>query len=368
MKIEDVIKQLQSALPKFTDQLTDNFDVSSLTRSGTTVTAVVTAPHLLTTGDFAFILGAKKAVPITTLTQTNGIANAETSEDHDLTFSQAEKDLKQLTYVDISGAVETDYNGSHELLSAVNRRNFTYEIDSGASSPATGSPVLLEEEIGYNGWHEVTVVDPTTFTYEITQTPQSPAAGTIEARLRPRISGAVSGEQAVDAYTKKLPNELWAFVVMGDKVANKSREVMSDATTTPGKGAEYRQLFIQPFSIFTIFPSTLYIAARQTRDAADDLVLPLFKSLLRVNLPTGFSEIPFSGTTFSTDRFSLYNNAIYVHEYEFETTGWITYDDTTNPEESVAFRNILIDFESDLSTTAGTIMTAEIDLDEEQLT
>lgn len=368
MKTEDIIRQLQGALPNFTDKFTDNFSVSSLTRSGTTVTAITTAPHLLSTGGYAFIFGAKNPVVISTLTQAGGIASAETATDHNLVFSQAEKKLNQETYVDIDGATETKYNGTHELLSSVNRRNFTYSIDATAASPAGGSPELLQDNGGYNGWHQVTVVDPTTFTYEITETPNSPAAGTIEARVYPRITGAVSSEKVIAAYTKKPPDELFAFVVVNDKVANKSREVMSDATTTPGRGAEYRQLVIQPFTVFVIFPTTQSIAGRQERDAADDLVRPFMRSLLRVKFPTGFTEDPFSGCTFSTDGFFEYNEAIYVHAYQFETTAWITYGDTTAPEIPAAFRTINLNFKSTLSDTAGTIMTAKIDLDEDQLT
>lgn len=368
MRAEDIIRQLQAVLPKQTNSFTDNFSVTSLTRNGTTVTAITVSPHLLATDDYAFILGAENPITISSLTQVGGVASVITAEDHDLTLAPEEVALGIFTDIEITGAIETDYNGTHRLLSVPNRREFTYQIVTTAPVTATGSPILIQSGAGYNGWYETTVVDTTTFSYETNYTPNSPAIGTIEARLRPRISGVVDTDALMGAYTKKPPGHLWAFVVVGDKVANKSRNVTSDATSIQGRGAEYRQLVIQPFGVYCLFPSTESIVGRQERDAADDLVLPFLKSLLRVKFPTGFAEDPFSGVTFSTDRFIGYNNAVYIHEYAFETTAWITYGDTTDPEDNVAFRDIYLNFETNLSETAEVVMTAKVDLDEEQLT
>ncbi len=365
MKASSVIQQLQSVLPNHTDSFTDNFSVTSLVRASTTVTAITSAVHGLITNDFAFIYGATNQISIISLTQIGGIATAITATDHDLTLCSAEVALGRVVTVEISGAAESDYNGTHTLLSVPDRNTFTYKIVATAPATATGTIFLENYGLGYVGWHQVTVIDTTTFTYETTETPNSPAGGTIEARLRPRISGAVSIDQIEQAYTKKQPTKLWAFVVIGDKVANKNREVLSDATMTQGIGESYRQLVIQPFSIFCLLPSTVSIVARQERDAADDLVLPFCKSLLRLRFPSGFAEDSFSGVVFSYDRFSAYSEAYYVHEYAFETTARLTYGDTLDPEHSMAFRDIDLEFETTLNTSAGVVMTASIDLDED---
>lgn len=373
MKIEDVIQQLQCTLPIYTDALTDNFDVSAAIRTGTTITIATTQPHGLSTGNYALITGARNPISISGLGQTGGIATATTSEDHDLTFNQQEFNYQQYTYIEIAGANEAQYNGIHRLRGVENRREFSFEVDSGSPSPATGTIYLLQTGRGYNGWYQVTVIDPNTFTYESTEfAPNSPAQGAIKAKLRPRISGGVNADEVIRAYTKQIDagaiRVLWAFVVMGDKIANKDRTVNTDATSSFDRGAEYRQEFIQPFSIYAIFPATNSIVARKERDDADELVLPLCKSLLRLKLPTGFSEAEgHSGATFLSDRFSLYNNGIYVHEYTFETTGYITYNDTLAPEDSFAFRDISLNFKS-IFNPDQIAMTANIDLDEDQLT
>lgn len=365
MRAIDVVNELYSRLPHFTDNFTDNFDITSLTRSGDIATAITTTAHGLNAAEtnYAFVDGARNPIVISSLTQAKGIAIAETAEDHDLTFSDDEFRLGQFYYVEISGVNEAEYNGSHKILGVPDRTHFEYEIDSSAPSPATGSPLLLQSGVGYNGWHEVIdIPDTTTFTYTIDPNyePNSPAVGTIRAKLRPRISRAVQAEEAISAYTKKNTDELWAFVVIGNRVANKDRHVISDATATPGRGDEYRQKMIQPFSIFTIFPAISEIAAGKERDNADDLTKAFLKSTLRIRFPTGFEEEPYSGTVFSGDRFFLYNKAVYVHEYAFETTAWITYGDTTDPEHSVALKKIDLTF--DWTIGNGEPMTAEIDL------
>ena len=425
MKAIDVVEQLYSALPHYTDKFTDNFNVTSLAKSGTTVTAVLDAPHEFNVieTNYAFIDGAKNPVVISSMGQTKGVATAQTATAHDLTLSDEEKRLKLSVFIEINGATEIQYNGTHELLDVIDEFNFKFKIDSSAPTTATGSPLLLQDGRDYNGWHLVTSIPPTptqtlnitsltsssgiaeaqtvnphnystgmtitiagadqseyngsfqitvtdidkfqyaisgtpvspatgtitssasiSFTYESNDPVNSPAVGTITARLRPRISRVVEENQAITAYTEQNLDKLWAFVVIGDRIANKSREVMSDATNTVGRGEEFRQLMIQPFSIFTIFPATQEIAAAKERDNADDLTLPFLKSLLRVKFPSGFEEDAYSGTIFSGDRFFLYNKAIYVHEYAFETTAWVVYGDTIEPEHSVAFNEIDLEF------------------------
>jgi hypothetical protein len=364
MRAIEVIKQLQMMLPQYTDAFTDNFSVANMTRVGTTVSVTTATDHGLASNDYANIVGAKTYITIDTLTQINGVATATTSQDHTLTLAQEEVRLGREKFVNISGANESEYNGSHKLLSVPDRGTFTFEISPSAPTPATGSPILEIFGLGYEGRHLVTVVDPTNFTFQTSETPNSPAIGTIEARTKARISGAVEPAVAELAYTKKEPGKIWAFVVTGDKVANKDRHNKSDAISAFGSGDEYRQLVIQPFSILCFFPATDYIAARQSRDAADDLVLPFCKSLLRFKIfSPNFTEDPYSGTVFSGDRFLLYNNAYYVHQYDFETTAWMVYGDTIDPEYEAAFRDISLSFESSLNPDAGVIMTADIKLD-----
>lgn len=100
--------------------------VSSITRSGSTATVTTSAPHTLVTGD----------------------------------------------NVTISGATQTEYNGTY-TITVTGGSTFTYTVTGTPATPATGSPVIATEGayyaatdftkgavIGANGgWHEITDAD-----------------------------------------------------------------------------------------------------------------------------------------------------------------------------------------------------------------
>lgn len=365
MKAEDVIKQLRSRLPRFTNYFSDEFQIISLTRSGTTVTAVTSTDHNLQTGYYVHINNAITPFSINSLTRVGDIATAITNNAHDLTENWP-TDKPNVSIID---ANEAEYNGSHELLTVPNRKTFTYDVQGEPATPATGTPKLLSVlYIGYNGWHQVIVINSTTFTYEIDTEPESPALGdNITARTRARISGAVTAQRALDSYTEQKYNELWAFVVPGNTVANKDRAVFTDSTAKYGKGEDYRQEIIAPFSIYIITPASNDIAGRHERDLMEDLLRPLTKSLLRFKFPTGLIEDPYSGCIFSSHGFFDYVGSYYVHEFVFETTGWLVEADTLDFEPNVAFRDIFINYGSSFETSNDIIMTDHVDLDDEPL-
>ena len=85
MKASDVIIQLQTKLPEQTNLFSTEHNITSLTRSGSTVTAVTDAPHGLADNQIVVINGAIDLNPITSLTFANGLVTAETQNDHNLT-------------------------------------------------------------------------------------------------------------------------------------------------------------------------------------------------------------------------------------------------------------------------------------------
>lgn len=75
-----------------------------------------------------------KRAPLTiaSLTQSSGTATATVSAGHQLETGDS---------VYISGATETEYNGDF-IVTVSSSTVFTYSVDSSATSPATGTPVL----------------------------------------------------------------------------------------------------------------------------------------------------------------------------------------------------------------------------------
>jgi hypothetical protein len=343
MKAEEIINQLRRTLPFITDSFTDNISISSLNRSGSTVTAVSTSPHGLDTGDYAFIKGAYNPINITSAVRTGTSVLCTTSDTHDLTEGFNCEVL-------ISGFNEAEYNGTFDLVSVTDRNTFTYEVQSGLSNQPTGTGVLNEDlaisflnnlDFGYNGYRQITKVDDTTFTYNIANTPNSPATGTITASINPRISGAISFEVAKASYEKQTTGKLWAFVIIEDGAAGRDRRQDSDTTYTDERGNYYLQDYIQPFSVYVFSPCKNEYSARATRDLMSDVRINLYKSLLTYKPDTGFSDEKKYGITAVSDNFSEYNNSYYIHRFQFEIMSSILVEDVFK-EYSVALQSITV--------------------------
>ena len=357
-KANDIIKQLYAVLPQLTDLFTDEISITSLTRSGTTVTAVTASVHGLNSGDFVNILGAFSPIEISSLTRDGDIATAITNQSHDLTQGFTET-------VEIDGADQTDYNGTKTLFAVDSRTQFAFEVSGSPITPATGAIFLLENfSEGYNGRHEITVLDTTSFTYEITQTPLSPAQGTIIMRKGVRVSGGVNIERIIDSYTKQNANDLWAFVVLGNTVASKNRATLSDATSTPfARGEDTRQRVIDNFAIFTIIPTRDEISGLEARDLAEDILPILLKSVGGVKFSSGLCSGDAFITIFDSHNTFLYQGSYYVHQFNFQIVKDITTDDLVEPDFNVAFRDISIQYLDFTDDGDEVIMTSEIELD-----
>ncbi len=359
MNASDVVKQLWKVVPTITDLFTDNVGIVSITSSGTTATVTTSSDHNLENGDIAIIVGALAPNPITELTQIGNVASVTTTVPHDVTEGFKGTIIDPIV---VEGSTESDYNGSHDLIAVENRFKFEYQISGDPVSPATGSPILFENlKFGYNGTFNVIVTGVTTFTYELPQALISPAGGTISCKVRPRISALVSLERAQKVYTKQGFNEIWAFVVLGSRTANNDRTTNTDAINTLANGSDYRQFILQPLSIYLFIPASTEIGAATARDLANDLAVPFSSALLRTKFQSQFSSQPYSGIVFESDAFAAYNGALYVHEYVFQSSEYITYPDTMEPDFGVPFREIDITY---LSYFNGEeIMTDKIPLD-----
>jgi len=362
MRAKDFILQLSAKLPQLVDDFTTSFAVSSLTRSGTTVTATTTTAHGLTVGKSVNIVGAQTPIDISSIARVGIIATMVTATDHDMTEGA-------FTTVEINGATEPEFNGTFTLLRVKNRRTITFQVvDSGPTS-VTGSPLLLNGSSplqSYNGLKKVTTVPTTTtFTYEIADsTLFTPAAGTITAKTAPRISGAATDERAIESYTKQSVNDAWLYVVMNDGVANKSRTLDIDGTDNIQRTNHFKQFVTQTVSLFVFIPTSGQISGRKSRDRAEELLLPICQSILFAKFDSLMSNGKYNSLMFNEHGFHGYNNAFYIHRYTFEMTILFGINDTIGADEDVAFRDISMTQAHDVGTG---IITTDIDLDDEPL-
>jgi hypothetical protein len=112
MKTEEIVNQLKAILPRYTGDFTTNLSVSSLTQTAGVATATTATAHGLTVGKKVLIVGAKVPLTITSLTRVGNYVLAITSGKHPL--------IRGNTTVEISGANQSDYNGTKTLYTDKN--------------------------------------------------------------------------------------------------------------------------------------------------------------------------------------------------------------------------------------------------------
>lgn len=363
MKISDVVLQLAATLPQLDDTFTDNASVTSLTRSGTTVTVTTAGAHNYTINQGVNIVGAQTPISVVSLTRVGTMGFVETTTDHDFTLGVT------LT-IEIDGATEPEFNGTFTIVGVTNRRNVIFTMVDSGPVIATGTPLVLNGSnflSQYNGLHQITAVPTTTiFQYEITSsTLFTPASGTIISRANARIAGIVSIDRVIDSYTDQPPDKHWLFVSTENVQASKDRKILSDATDNIQKNSYFRQQIIQQLTLFLVIPTAVQqIAGAQAKDTAEDL----FRSITQSILFKKFDSYLFAGKLnplqFVAHGFQAYNTAFYIHQYSFEQVADLLFEDTVGPDEDVAFRDITLNMGLDIGTA---ILTADIDLDDEPL-
>lgn len=362
MRASDIINKLAVRLPQLVDDFTDSFTVTSLTRSGTTVTVTTSATHGLAVGNAVNVVGAQTPIAITSIDRVGIVATMVTTTDHDMTEGA-------FTEVEIIDATEAEFNGTFQILKVPNRRTITFMIADSGPISATGSPLLLNGSStfqSYNGLKSVTgIPTTTTFTYEVTDsTLFTPAEGTIKAKTAPRISGAILPERIIASYTQQGPSKAWLFVVINDSLASKSRTLDIDGTDNIQQSQHFKQFVTQTVSLYVVIPAANEIAGRIARDRAEELFRPISQSILLAKFDSLLASGEYNSLQFNEHGVEAYSTAYYMHRYTYEMTLLMGIEDTAPPEEDVAFRDISMTQGFDVGTG---IMTTDIDLDDEPL-
>jgi hypothetical protein len=371
--------------------------ISSLTRVDKIAIAITATPHDLTQNHQKTITitgtaeadynGVKKVVNapdilIESITRVGNVATVVTKTDHgfiDNTFFRVTLSGMLETYYNITTDIDsiidpktftfivhsnpatpatlagTDVNPS-KVVAQHNRNVFFYEVLNAPATPATGSPVLGEKQSsnnGYDGRYSFALVSPTVLTYPITTTPNSPAIGTMVLHKSIRIAGAASTTRALRLYTEERNNRLWAYVTLDDVSISKDRRTVTDATATLAPGDDFRLTALRPFSVVIVTPYNS-IAGRPERDLMLDVERFLYKSLFSVQFPPNLSQrmlgaIPIGNGFIETSDFSVNNTAIYMHQFNFEITSYISECDAVDPQFNTAFRTINLKIINDIT-------------------
>ena len=339
MQGSDITNRLKEVLPKYTDEFSDIIDVTSLTRSGTTITAVTASAHSLTTGDYMTIRGALDPVTITSLDRIDNVVTVVTTTKHKLSDPSLYAPSQLPILVTISGADPAEYNGTFKLLTVTDENTFTYEITTTPATPATTAGFLLQEDFdGYNGYKQVTVTNTTTFTYETTNTNlNTPAQGTIEMSNATRIAWAATAERADQFYSEDVNRvtQNWMFVVLNDKPIFRDDITATDPSAAQNRNESFFYESQQDFSILTFLPTQGETLAGSSSDKARTFERPILKSIANFPFSSPLTESVYQPAVYGGNGTEDYNTAYYVHRFDFLAKGYIQIADVSDVNPGV---------------------------------
>jgi hypothetical protein len=362
MKAEEVITLLQASLPTINNSFSDNFVISSIeNNTGTTVTVITLDDNGFSLGQMVLISGVNSNVVIDSLTRLQDVGTLITNTDHDVTNG--------LKIIEISGSIEPEFNGTFTIINVQNRRTITFQMINSGPTVSTGFPILVNGESifrGYNGIQTISnIVNTTTFEYEITQTGLQPGTGSDMLAIQGvRIVGGATVERCVEAYTKQETLQNWLFVVLGDVTASKSRHISEDGVSNQQRGQQnigFYQQIIQTLSIYVFLPTADQLSGRAARDESEEIFRDICRSILFYKFDSNLYDKSKGSLAVENHGLYAYNSAYYVHQYNFEQTVDLTYEDTVGANVDVAFRDIELILNQ---TTGNEPFTAKINLDE----
>lgn len=310
-------------------------------------------------------MGSRSPITISSFTRAGTIGTITFARSHDRVLEAF------LPTVTIKGANEAQFNGTFTILSVPTRTTMTVLMADSGPIAATGTIVAADADSylrSYDRLYSVaSVVDADTFTATTTIVgADAPDITDAQLRVKPRISGAVSLDRALEVYTRQGASKLWAFVVMGDTTASRGLEHRSDAVDRQVVNISFRQQVVTPFSIVVFAPATDDVAARRVRDEMSELMPLLCRSVLGARLPSQLSLALGGDVNFVGHGLLQYIKSVYIHGFAFQAVEEIGFDDTIGYSDSVAFRDVEYALAPDLDAVQGDgEMTGTIALDSE---
>lgn len=328
-KISDVIKQLQSQMPKYTNDFCDINNIIGATATGVTMTVELEEANDVDSYINVIDLYASITAIGVTATGVTDQYNIEFGIKHDQTFSDLEKTVMK-KYVSFAG----DFSGTYEIIDVPTSKIITIE----SSTAPSGSFSLLEDR-DFSGRKAVTFIDSTHLRYTIGQAITPYFTGSyIQSNIR---IDAVSAPEDIADYLENEAVPLdknTIFVTMNESRASKSREIYSDAQNRREWKDDLHCEVVQSFSLFAIIPTQNNITPRTAIDYIHNLRAYIIKSLHGAVFDSGLSDTGKFLMTYLSDDGFLYNKSYYIQRFDFETVYNIENTDALQIEDTRAFR------------------------------
>lgn len=361
MKLLDIVKQLNSILPQYTGLFSNLLSISTIVASGGVATITTSTNHNVKSSSSAnlTLANVNSETPISAVSKDGNVVTFTTSIDHDLTFGWTDHDT-----VPLDGFTDSAWNDSFKLVNVANRREF--KVQSTNDIPVlNGNEFLLENRVdGINGRYQPTFVDLKTLTITGTFNDGNYEGGSIGSGVR--VAGVINPDEILSYYTRQGLQDFWMFVSMHDAELSKDRHSLSDAEATRATGEDIRMRLLDGFTLSVVTNVTKDISAIQAIDICrHDLLLPILKSVFGARFDTGLSSAPDFKAVLTGHGVGDFNRAVLIYNFDFEFAMDLTNDDTVEPENTRAFRDI--DYTEVINGDDTINMTVTVDLDDEPI-
>jgi len=348
MTLAEIVLKLRHGLSQWSTLFGTQLSVSAAAISGSNINLTTTVPHGLVANDIVYLSWFYERIT-GTISGTGPTYTVVTDANHDLTRNEAERREVKIYIKTQNFTTPTEVT----LIGVANRRTFTF---SSAASPFSNDTdcELIQFHYGAANSPSTVASAPTATTLVVTPTGSIGGLPTdLTGRITSskvtkamRVSAAVDYQTASESYTKQGNDELWAFVVMDNFTANRSKTNTTDSQYMSGRQQDFSQMVIGNFSIYIFVPNKGDVLAktngRSGRDIIETIRQPLFKAILNTSLSSGLACPTQNVVTYAGDGYHDYAGPYYVHRFQFQQVFEIDVADTSSPYQGGdrAFRDI----------------------------
>lgn len=332
MLITPVVNLLKQNILSLTTDFCDTFTSATVTISGTEATFTFASAHQIADQEYVVIAENYGKIPVTSITRLGTRATVTLPSSHDLTVGHS-------IFGEITGADQTEYNGTVDLLEVISPTMYTCVVSNSPVTPATGTIYHKTKYNAMNGLHQITKLTDTSFKIDFGYTPNLPFIDNqVTFRKNPRIS-AVFQDPIDVSFVKHLPNNFrskgsYIFVRPMPSVTSRDKNLLFDASSYALDGLDQRFKIVDSVEV-TIFTSSYNQDKKDTHlyDQAQEHLSYVCKSLIGYKPETpyqeGYALSGLSPVNFISEPLEKPGSGIFYSKILFECRFDIVNEDTS---------------------------------------
>ena len=337
MKLQPVLQQLMSIIPKYTTLLTNQAVINSATITDQTITLTTTeAYNFQKSNDFTTIVlvNLYECFDIVSYSFSNTYLTITTQRPHGYKMSInliSKTFIPEATLINNSNSL---LNGTFTIISVESLYTLTIELPSTFTGDGPDGQIINYTRHNLDGLITATCVDDYTLSFEVSGDMTDvilSGFGVSYVHGNFMCSTAANFQRADALYNQYINNvtdvdTYFMMLTINNEQVDKSRQTLSGATALNNKGSDPTVLVISDMNCYIFAPSFNDETGGVTVENMDNIRIAILKALqnvsdLRTNSSPGFNYSYVSG------REQSYNSSYYVYNYQFELCYYISYAD-----------------------------------------